>query len=329
MNLHSDVAPSEDLPHEPQAMAHWSESYAFWAWDKRNSLTIYGHFQRHPDKPIIWRGYCTVMRGDQIYAIHTYGRQRSPFGPGFESVHVTIEEPHHLWRFRAEGAGQQRSCASLFKSAINDGPAVPLKVDVQLTCRTPVWALKHGTPGTEAIMPAHYEQTGKVIGFVEIGDKRYEVDCLGANDHSHGPRNTQTLYNGSGFFNAAFPSGRSLTAIQMSPTAHTGYINCGDGEIRTVTRVVMPKSGWEPGETGSFTAETDDRSVEVSYEITPRRVALTMVPPNYEHIGLIEGPATRLVYCDLTCNVQWDGEHGSGSWEPCWNNDAPRASSDI
>src|SRR5271154_2545693 len=93
MNLHSDVPSKEDLPHDPQPVAHWSESYAFWAWDHQNDLTVYGHFQRHPEKPIIWRGYCTVMKGDQVYVLHSYGRQRSPFGPGFEAGHMIIEQP--------------------------------------------------------------------------------------------------------------------------------------------------------------------------------------------------------------------------------------------
>lgn len=318
MNLHSHVPPKEDFPHEPQPVAHWSESYAFWAWDHQNDLTVYGHFQRHPEKPIIWRGYCTVMKGDQVYVLHSYGRQRSPFGPGFEAVHIIIEQPHHLWRFRAEGAGQQRSAAALLEAAISDGPAVPLAVDLQLSCRTPVWGLKHGTPDTESVMPAHFEQTGQVIGTVEIGNQRFELNCLGANDHSYGPRNTQKLHNGSGFFNGAFPSGRSLTAIQMSPGAHTGYMHLGDGKIHTVTRVEMPKSGWEPGETGKFLAVANGHSAEVAYEVTKRRVALTMVPPNYEHVGLVDGLATRLAYCDISCNIEWDGEAGSGSWEPCW-----------
>ena len=104
----------------------------------------------------------------------------------------------------------------------------------------------------------------------------------------------------------------------MSPGAYTGYIHHGDGNIHAVTHVELPKSGWEPGETGKFLAVANGRSAEVAYEVTKRRVALTMVPPNYEHVGLVDGPATRLGYCDISCNIEWDGEAGSGSWEPCW-----------
>jgi len=104
----------------------------------------------------------------------------------------------------------------------------------------------------------------------------------------------------------------------MSPDAHTGYIHRGDGKVHVVTRVVMPTSGWEPGEKGKFVAVADGHAAEVSYEITKRRVALTMVPPNYEHVGLVNGPATQLAYCDISCKIEWDGEAGSGSWEPCW-----------
>jgi len=316
VNLHGDIAATEDLPHDAPAIPQWSESYAFWAWDHAQDMTVYAHFQRHPDKPAIWRGYCAVIKGDQVYALHSYGRQRSPFGPGFESCHMICEEPHRLWRLRADGAGQQRSVDQLFQRAIDDGPAVPLSVDLQLSCRTPVWGLRHGTAGVETIMPAHYEQKGRIIGTVEIGDVRYPLNCLGANDHSHGVRNLASLAEGSMFFNGAFPSGRSFTGIQMGPGKHVGYIYPGEGQIRQASRVVAPTSGWQAGDKGKLIVEADTLTAEIHYEITRRRLPLTMVAPNFEHVGLVHGDQTPLSYYELSCKLEWDGESGAGSWEP-------------
>lgn len=318
MDLHNGVAPEEDMLHKPVAAKNWSESYAFWAWDDRNDLTVYAHFQRHPEKPLIWRAYCSVMVGSDVYVMHTYGKQRSERGPGFESIHMECEDPHKSWRFRTEGAAQLRTAESLFGSATLDGPATPLNVDVRFECRTPLWSIPHSASGTSEIMPAHYEQKGRVKGFIEIGDKRFEVDCLGANDHSYGVRDTSALQvTDSGFFNCAMPSGRSFTAITMAPGKHVGYVNNGDGKLHHVNHIELPLDAWEAGQKGVVIAEGDGVRLEAAFEITPRRVVMTMIPPNYEHMGLLHGDNTRLAYGDFTCAVEWDGERGVGSWERC------------
>jgi hypothetical protein len=258
------VAPSEDWPSAPQPIALWSESYAFWAWDEANDLTLYAHFQRHPDKPTLWRGYATVLRRDEVHALHSYGAQRTRFGPGFESCSITIERPHELWRVRVEGAASRQTVAEHESRCITDGPAVSILIDVQLSLKTPVWSLPHGSKEAESVMPAHYEQTGQVTGVVELGERRFTLNCPGANDHSRGVRDTSQLKDGGFFFNAVFPSGRSLTAIKMAAgpgAGELGYICNGDGRIRQASRVEAPKDAWPAvGRKGVFTiARTSSR----------------------------------------------------------------------
>jgi hypothetical protein len=314
------VAPSEDWPADPSPVKLWSESYAFWAWDDVNELTLYAHFQRHPEKPEIWRGYMTVLFADEVYSFHSYGARRTRFGPGFESCSITIERPHELWRVRVEAAAVRQTYAEHESRCITDGPGVPLLIDVQLSLKTPVWSLTHSADSDAAqVMPAHYEQTGVVTGVVELGDRRFVVNCLGANDHSRGVRDTSELKDGGFFFNAVFPSGRSLTGIKMGADAaatQLGYICNGDGRIRQAHRVSPPQDAWPAlGKRGSFTVEAEDVVAAIEFEPTPRRVLLSMIPPNYEHVGLIDGPRTPLCYCDWTCRLSWDGEPGWGSWE--------------
>jgi hypothetical protein len=321
MNLSNGVNPLDDTVHDPRDVPHWSESYAWWTWDDQNDVGIYGHFQRHPQDVMLWRGYCAVMIADQVYIHHSYGRQLpGKQGPGFESCHIRIEEPHKRWRFRVDAAGIQRSGAELFRSAITDGPAVPMTVDVALELRSPVWSAGHPSAEAEEIMAAHFEQKGWCTGTVKLGEKSYRIDCLGANDHSFGPRNTTKLINGSGFINCAFPSGRSLTAIVMSPEAHLGYLDFGDGKLLAATKVVLPDISWETGSRGRLHVEAGDVTADIAIEVSNRRVAMTMVPPNFEHVGLIDGDKTALLYTDKSCRVEWDGEQGSGSWEACRNN---------
>jgi hypothetical protein len=319
MAISAIVDASEDWPAAPQPIKFWSESYAFWAWDEANELTLYAHFQRHPDKPAIWRGYATVLRPDEVYAFHSYGDQRSRFGPGFESCSITVERPHELWRLRVASAAARQTQAEHEVRCITDGPAVPILIDVQLSLKTPVWSLPHGSKEAESVMPAHYEQTGIVTGVVELGDRRFIINCPGANDHSRGVRDTSQLKTGGFFFNAVFPDGRSLTAIKMAAdttAGDLGYVCNGDGRIRQVDRVVAPKDGWPMvGKKTSFTVEAEDIVAVIEVEPSVRRVMLTMIPPNYEHVGLIEGYRTPLYYCDWTCRMSWDGQPGWGSWE--------------
>ncbi len=298
---------------------YWSESYAFWAWDEQNDLTIYAHFQRHPDKPVIWRAYATVLRGDGVYTIHSYGPQHSPFGPGFKNCEITIEKPYALWRLSVDGAAQFQTYEQQMTGCISDGPAVPLKVDVLLSLTGQHWSMPHGSTDTSKVMPAHYEQTGWISGAIELGNQEFIVECPGANDHSRGVRDTSNLRDGGFFFNAVFPSGRSLTAIKMGSEpelAQVGYIANSDGVLQQATLVVGPEATWPVvGQKDAFSIETSGLKAKLSIEPTKRRVLLTMIPPNFEHVGLKDGLSTELYYCDHTCRVQWGDEAGWGSWE--------------
>lgn len=318
MNLSNGVTPEDDTVHVPRDIPNWSESFAWWTWDERNDLTVYAHFQRHPDEPMLWRAFCTVMIGDQIWVHHSYGRERPDReGPGYESCHVRVERPHRRWRLVVDAAGIQRASPDLHHAAITDGPAAPMAIDLVLECRTPVWSLGKSAADTAEIMVAHHEQKGWCTGQIRLGERHYAIDALGANDHSHGPRDTSHLVDGSGFFNCAFPSGRSLTGIQMSAEATLGYLNLGDGRLLTATKVVMPQGLGAPGSTGVLRIEAGEIVAELAVEVTDRCVALTLAPPNFEHVGLLHGAATKLSYVDRTCRVTWDGELGAGAWETC------------
>jgi hypothetical protein len=310
-----DDWPAVDLPAEK----YWSESYAFWAWDERNDMTIYAHFQRHPDKPSIWRAYATVMRENGVYACHSYGAQHSPFGPGFAGCSIAIERPHGLWRLQVDGAAQFQTYAQHESSCITDGPATPIRIDVLLSLISPPWDLPHGSADASKIMPMHREQTGHVSGTLELGKERFIVDCPGANDHSRGVRDTSNLKDGGFYFNAVFPSGKSLTAIKMGfevSSGQLGYLANGDGSVLQATRIVAPDARWpEVGQAGRFIVEAAGETANATFEPTVRRVLLTMIPPSYEHIGLKNGCATDLYYCDHTCRVMLGGEEGWGSWE--------------
>lgn len=316
MRLSNGVDPGEDLPRPAQPIAFWSESYAFWAWDDANDLTVYAHFQRHPDDVGLWRAFCCVMLGETVFAQHGYGRGRTD-GPGFAACRIEIEQPHRRWRLRVDGAGAERSEADLFMGGIGDGPATPMSLDLVLDCTSPVWTVAKQTPGTGEIMSAHYEQKGRVTGTVTLGSRRFAVDCPGANDHSHGPRNVTGLRDGAGFLTCAFPSGRNLTAIIMSPEAQFGYVDLGGGTQLPVRRASLPSCSFEPGSAGRVELDCTDQRFVLDVRVSSRLVPITLLPPNYERIGLVDSDRTAMAYTDMTCAISWDGEAGVGSWQAC------------
>ncbi len=297
MNLSNGVDPHDDTVHAPVNVPYWSESFAWWTWDNLNDVGIYAHFQRHPDDLMLWRGYCAAMIGDQVHVHHSYGRELpGRQGPGFDSCHIRVEEPHRRWRLRVDAAGIRRASSDLFHAAITDGPATPMSVDIALEMRGPVWDTGHPNPETAEVMPAHFEQKGWCTGTIRLGERTYPIDCLGANDHSYGPRNTTKLINGSGYITCAFPSGRSLTAIVMSPETHLGYLDFGDGKLLSATKVVLPDIPWDAGSRGTLHVEAGTVAVDMEVEISNRRFVATMIPPNFEHVGLVDGEKTALLW---------------------------------
>ena len=46
-------------------------------------------------------------------------------------------------------------------------------------------------------------------------------------------------------------------------------------------------------------------------------MVFALLPPNFESIGLPQGLETRLFYHEWRLELEWDGEQGTGGWEPC------------
>lgn len=313
---HSSIDPAENLPHLPLDVPLWSESYAFWVWGEREGLSVYLHYQRHPERPSVWRALVAVMVDGKIYAANSYGPAFSPYGPGHAACFAKNEAPHRRWRLRTDSAAHVRTTEQLNLAAITDGPAIPMAIDLVYDCRSPVWFIGPATPGTNGVYTGHEEQTGWVTGTVTIGDKRYELDCLGANDHSHGSRDFANIADGTVYFICAFPSGRCLTAIKRAGKGMSGYLHIGDGQIRTARMIDADWPGsLTPGAKGELRIEAEGARARVSIELGERGLPITMVPPCFEHVGLVDGPATAQYCHEWGCEVTWDGEKGAGSWQ--------------
>jgi hypothetical protein len=318
----SDWHLEDDTPHSPEPIANWTESYAFWAWDFSQELSVFFHFQRHVDEPSIWRALCCIMVEDTVYVTHSYGDQKDLEGPGHSGINAVCQSPRREWLLSVTGAMHVRQVAQLDRGALTDGPAIPINLKLSLRCETPPWVVRHGDQQNElaSVQSAHYEQTGTIVGTISLGQLVFHLNCPGANDHSHGARDFAALPAEAYYFICVLPNGRALTVTGSDATS-SGYLLDGDGIIRPIKKVSgMPASAAAgAGKRYSFIVETDERVVNVDFETTRRRLPLTMVPPSFEHVGLVEGEATPRYYYEWTCQVWLDGEAGVGSWEPVTN----------
>ncbi len=304
--------PARDFP----SVRLWSESYAWWSWDEANDVSLYAHFQRHPDKPSLWRASIALSRSDGVYALSTYGPQRAPDGPGFDSLHITIEKPHQRWRLRVDAGAHYRSLAAHQSGPLTGGPAAPLSIDLVMDFHSPLWSLTPDQAKATMVSSEHYEQTGVVTGEITLGTERFSVNALGANDHSRGVRDLGTLATGGFFLPATFPGGRALCASKSSaaPDAHEiGYLSLGDGHLAQSHKVSPPKHWPTPGQRDEIVVETEAHTARLVITPTQRRVYVSITPPTFEQIGLASGADTPIYYCDWTCRVEWDGEIGYGS----------------
>jgi hypothetical protein len=83
-------------------------------------------------------------------------------------------------------------------TALRNSPQLPLTVHLDYRGLAPLFGLGHGESGTagmgggeEMVASQHYEIPCRVVGSIQLGDERIDIDGLGIRDHSWGPRRWQ------------------------------------------------------------------------------------------------------------------------------------------
>lgn len=322
--------PADDLIHErPDNTPNWSESYAFWAyWEGRY---LYMHYQRHPDDSTMWRAYAAVQGEDGSNVVfHGFGREHSPFGPGYQQVHAICERPYEIYRVEVDAIGQVSDWRSLREHpmSIIDDRITPLKLDLQFTSVSATYAPIRGeAAGTSSLGSWTQYTPCKVQGYVTIGDERKYIDVLGYRDHSAGVRSFKKMSSGF-MLTGILPSGRSYMAIGVGTKLENGdtaFSTLGgvtiDGKVGYATNIEVsdkiistPEPGGDLGEVKFETEEHGDSVIKL--RSTGAGIPFTNLPPNYEVIGWQRNPGD-LVYHDWRVDIEWDGETGVGGWEPC------------
>ena len=318
--------PADDMVHSrPEDTENWSESYAFWAyWEEQY---LYMHFQRHPEDVEVWRAYAAIMGEDgSILASHGFGRELSPFGPGFQQIRATCERPYETYRVEVDSIAQVSDRATLHKQGLSglDEHVTPLQLDLQFTSVSATYApIRGNAAGTSSIGAWTQYTPCKVQGYVTIGGERKYIDVLGYRDHSCGPRKYDKM--GSGYMlTGIMPSGRSFMSIgvtSIGDDGETSFSGLGavtiDGQVSYATRIEQPEKivtfPEANTDVGVIVFETEHGESSMKVRTTSAGIPFTHQHPNYEAIGILPNAAS--FYHDWRVEIEWDGEKGIGSWE--------------
>jgi hypothetical protein len=153
------------------------------------------------------------------------------------------------------------------------------------------------------------EQTGRVSGYVEFGDRRIEFDQLGHRDHSWGVRDWGVPQHWK-WFVAYTPSGRALNGWIWIARGEWGFAGYVVDNGRTI-----------PVRTIEHNAKYDDRMRQLRLEadlldVSGGRTHLVM-----DSFGTVELPShdpMATVIIEAACTAVIDGESGAGQFETHW-----------
>lgn len=183
---------ADDLVKKPLPDPGWRESYYFDFYDERIGLGMWHSIGKKPFKG--YSGFTIGMFG--LETLVGVGRDRFSQHTEdhlVEGLRYECLVPLEKWRLSFQGElrrpeKQFRLDPAVFQSGGGqDLPKVPVSFDLTFTGTVPAYRY-HDRPEWGPLFTGHLDQTGRTTGVVTIGDKKCDVDGLGARDRSWGTR---------------------------------------------------------------------------------------------------------------------------------------------
>lgn len=334
------VDPAEDLTHKvPGDVALWSENYFFQCHDPVAQVGIWTHLGRTPHDPAIWRALVTVFLPDgKLLVSKTYGRgpdEDGVAGPHNGTLAFRCDEPLSRWTVRAETMARPTTRAELAGGLLADGPVVPLSFEYRFDALTPMWDLGAADMSGQSWALTHYEQAGRVAGWLRCGSRSgetasgetasgetatYELAGTGMRDHSHGPRHFGHFRRGS-WTHAEFPGGRVFAALRMWSNDDEVALNRAfistDGKLREATPIDVPTLEGPLGDPSGVVVRLDDGDngiAEIEVEVLKAKT-MTLAEPNEILYGVDAADPRIKIINEAVVRCRWDGEEGWGLCE--------------
>lgn len=308
--------PTEGVP------ATWAENYLTYVWSPANQVGIYAHLAKRPGAVDLWDEQVNIALPDGRYVTS------KGFGPGAEgasSVAVcgarfTCHEPFRRWSKRFVGAGRVAGADEYRAGPATDGAHTPLAWSLDFVAMSPPYDFGEAKLDQEW-GHGHYEQHGRLSGWLTVGQERFAIDGTGLRDHSWGPRDYRAIGTTT-WIHAQFPdSGRGLMAVQV-----TGRPPKPPFTFAVVTDATSATAAVPSGiPAASALGETeDDYSLELDVEsggaVTVTAHILNalragLVGPAEIGLGTFDASQANHHYVDAFTRFEWDGEVGYGITE--------------
>jgi hypothetical protein len=292
---------SREVPRPPEAVALWSETYAFLFYDPEREIGVWLHVGRFPYQPHLWRTMFSIFLPDGRRLVgKNYERGDESRGPAGAVSSLTCEEPFRRWRWRYDGPAQLTTVAELGDGPLRDGRQQRLEVDLSFDARGPVWDMSPAELEEQDWGTAHYQQLGTCAGEIltEAGDLR--LDGTAWRDHSYGTRDMDPLAAHSlvaGYFEET-DLGFTLFQLRLKDGSETrtGLVTVG-GRTEAVQGVRLelladrnrPLAGY------SFSLPVEGRTLEIAADVL-HTSPLTMIPPNHAALGVVDEPGALVLW---------------------------------
>jgi hypothetical protein len=277
------------------------------SWDKRDLQVNLGF----PD------GRTVVVResGEGRSPVDADGVCRTFAAGGLEFRHV---EPFTTLTMTYDGTALDTTAAALARGDL-DGPRIPLRVEVELSCAAPPWV-----PGTlnedaaevfhegfaGAFISPRYEQLCTSRGTVRAGNDEWPFTGTGLRIHRQGVRDVGGFW-GHCWPSALFPSGRGFGGLAFperpdgEPTYNEAYVFDGERMIPAVLVDAPWLRRLQPyGEDVVVTLRTADGDVRIEGETI---VSACMAGGTHHEFA----PALQ----QAGVRYRWDGEETYGMME--------------
>ena len=210
--------PAAGLPSIP----HWSENYAWNAYDPVSKVSLFLSLGRWSLDPAMWREFIGVCIGGITYSRRNIGRLHDPKIVGACCLQIECVQPLKRWHLRYHGPALQGTTESLLLGQPDDTVCSLLDFELDWDAgSSPLIDFGHGTESTGATnavpdpMSSHYEQGGIAAGSFTVDGVRHDFNAHSMRDHSRGPRQHKSSFGRHSWINAHFPSGRSIASLTL------------------------------------------------------------------------------------------------------------------
>jgi hypothetical protein len=313
------IQAEDELSHLPGPEVNFNESVYLNGFDAKTGAGGWMRLGNRVNEGYAELSVCLYLPDGRIAC--SFGRPRigsnDQFGAG--GLGYTVVEPFRSVSMRYQGdlaivsdPDALRDPQALFAQA----PRLPGEVRLDFAAESPVHG---GAPAHERVETmygrdfslGHFNQHGRIVGGIRVGEETFPVDGRGWRDHSWGPRYWQVIYFYR-LFIANFPDGDGFMLLKISDkSGHARRVGVllVDGQYEEITDLDVVTD---------WTENQDPRRVQIGVRTTSRKAVITadilsLAPLRNRRQAQGETLVSRIA--EGHSRFTWDGRQGFGITE--------------